>query len=195
MTAVPAAITGAPRLRTAAVATIVCPPKDWPAESVSRPRSVALRPKGIFTRPERTLRKRRPTFALVAVSRTGLPCATLPALSLTVTRMSILDALPRSSVARSRPFFNVALSVRYASVEFRRTSSVAPAIPDALSLTESTIVRRRARSSNTRGALPSTLIVRAIAVSFPDVSVATMRAACDPSGVPSGIRSPATRRV
>ena len=74
VTAVPAALAWAPALADREVATIVWPASDWPAESVRRPRSVARRPNGIFTRPERTLRKRRPTFALVAVSRVGLPC-------------------------------------------------------------------------------------------------------------------------
>ena len=103
VTALPAGLGGAPRRRTVAVATIVWPANDCPAESVSRPRSLATRPKGTFTRPERTLRKRRPTFALVAERRVGLPCATLPATSRTVTRMSTREARPRSSLAREPP--------------------------------------------------------------------------------------------
>ena len=116
---------------------------------------MARRPNGIFTRPERTPRKRRPTFALVAVSRVGLPWVTLPALSLAVTRMSIFDALPRSMVARSLPLAKVDLRVRYGSVELRRTSTEVEATPETGSLKLSTIRFPRARWRVAVGGVPS----------------------------------------
>ena len=112
-----------------------------------------------------------------------------------VTRMSALDALPRSIVARSWPLANVdAERAGTARSRFADLDAVA-ATPDAASLTQSTMRLPRARSSIARGAVPSTADRSAGSPSVPAASMATMRSCVRSVGDPWPVkRWPCNRR-
>ena len=113
------ALARAPRWRTRRRSRRSSGPRATARRRASGGRAASrVRPKGILTRPERTLRKRRPNFALVAVRRVGV--ALRDVARRVADRHAHVD--PRGAAAvepsrASRPFATLAASVRYGSVE------------------------------------------------------------------------------
>src|SRR4051812_24544031 len=95
-------------------------------------------------------------------------------------------ALPRSSLAVSRPLAKVVGNARNGSAVELRTEIVPPATPDAPSDNETVIVLPLARDNTAAGPLPSMETDFVTAVELPAESVTTSLSSCAPSTIAPG---------
>ena len=173
---------GTPPDRGAEVIETGTPASGCPVAKASRPRIRAVRPNRTRTSPLLTRLRRPPELTLVSVKRDGVPAASLPALSRTLTHTSARCRLPRSSRARSAPLRYSVTRGRYGSDDPLRTWICPAARPENQSVTPTMMLPRFGRLRLTDGAVPSIITGFSTLAGLPEASVTVSRPVYAPSG-------------